>query len=95
MTTTPIRFNPAAAADALARSDEGVTALPGDAALIAAYEGYCQQEYERYEMAAWAEQNARELADWLATQCGGCEPGGTGEDCDEHFPAVDAVELAA
>lgn len=79
--TTMIRFDLTAAADALARSDEGVDPLPDDPALIAAYEGWCQQEADRYDEA----QNARERADWLAQQCPDCHEGGTGDECDEHY----------
>lgn len=78
--SSPIRFNVAAAQDALARSDEGADPQPGDAELIAAYEGFCQQEWDRFQ----ERQYAAERAAWLTTRCGGCEPGGTGEACDDH-----------
>jgi hypothetical protein len=80
--TTVVRFDLAAAQDALARSDEGADPQPGDRELIDAYEGWCQQEYERFQQQVWdAEQAA-----WLSQQCPGCEDGGTGEVCDDHDP---------
>jgi hypothetical protein len=84
--TAPIHFSIADAQDALARSDEGEKVLPGDAELIAAYEGFCQQEQDRREYAYYE----AERAAWLATQCPGCEDGGTGEPCDDHFGPEDA-----
>jgi hypothetical protein len=85
-----ITFNLPAAQEALARSDEGVDALPGDAELIAAYEGYCQQEQDRYEYACYE----AERAAWLADQCPACEDGGTGPVCDECADDEDGVEPA-
>lgn len=90
--TTAIRFDLAAAQDALARSDFGDDPLPGDAELIEAYEGYCQQEHGRYEQAMWDAQYERELQDWLSRRCPGCEDGGTGEVCYEHTSDDDASE---
>lgn len=77
---TAIHFDLPAAQDALARSDDGVKALPGDRTLLDAYEGYLQQEWGRFE----EQQDAAERAVWLARQCPGCVDGGTGEECDEH-----------
>ncbi len=78
--TAPIHLDEEAAQDALARSDEGLPALPGDAALIAAYDRYLQQVSDQYQ----ARVAAAERTEWLAAQCGGCVPGGTGEACDDH-----------
>lgn len=72
-------FDLTAAQDALYRSNYGIQARPGDAELIAAYEGYCQQDHDRFERKQWD----RERREWLATQCPDCEPGGTGEQCDD------------
>lgn len=71
----------AAARDALARSDEGCDPLPGDPDLIAEYERLCQEAWDRFQHA----QQEADRAQWLASQCGGCEEGGTGEACDEHW----------
>lgn len=67
------------ALDARFRLDYG-TPLPGDVEIAAIFEAHCQWEQDRREHAA----AVAELAEWLANQCGGCEPGGTGELCDEH-----------
>lgn len=73
-----ITFNLAAAQDAQARLDEGVT-LPGDEALAEQYEQYNQAAGLDFQDACWrAEREA-----WLATQCPSCEPGGKGPLCDE------------
>jgi hypothetical protein len=77
---TTIHFSEAAAQDALARSDDGDTPLPGDDHLIAAYETYLQQAQYQYEAA----QQNQVQTEWLALQCPGCHEGGTGEPCDEH-----------
>ena len=77
--TTPILFDLTAAQEAVARDEEGVTLLPGDKDLIAAYEGFCQQEWDAFQ----DRRDAADLASWLATQCPACEEGGTGEVCDE------------
>ncbi len=74
-----------AAQDAQARSDEGAEALPGDADLIAAYDRYLQAAEDEYQERI----AAAERAEWLASQCGGCEPGGTGEACDDHWDGVE------
>lgn len=68
-----------AAADALARRDEGLP-LPGDTALIDAHERACRQRNEVLH----AELDAIERAEWLATQCGVCDLGGFGPECDMH-----------
>ncbi len=79
--TGQIHIDVAAAQAALDRSDFGDPPLPGDAALIAAYDGYLQQhQAEVQDRIA-----AQEWAEWLASQCGGCVPGGTGEACDDHW----------
>jgi hypothetical protein len=75
--TAPIIFDLVAAADALARSDEGVDPLPGDDVLIAAYEGYLQQEHDRFEDQLREDEYAR----WLSEQCPACEQGATGPVC--------------
>ncbi len=78
-----VRFDAAAAQDALARSDDGVKAKPGDRELIDAYEGLLQAEQLRRDDA----ERAADRADWLSRQCPGCHEGGTGEECDEHWDA--------
>lgn len=82
-TAEVVRFSLADAQNALARSDDGNKLLPGDAELIAAYEGYCQQEWERLD----DDRRAAEYAEWLADQCPACceAPGATGPVCDECF----------
>lgn len=63
--TAPVRVHPlAAAADALARADDGAPAQPGDLALIAAYEQQCQADADRL-LRDGLEQ---ERAEWLASQ---------------------------
>lgn len=75
------------ALDALARSDEGADLLPGDDALTAAYERLCQRAGDEY-----ADRVARlALVEWLAGRCGGCEPGGTGLACDDHWDGDEEV----
>ncbi len=82
--TAPIHIDVTAAQAALDRSDFGDPPLPGDAELIAALDGYLQAVAdERLERTA-----AEERREWLASRCGGCEPGGTGEACDEHWDGV-------
>lgn len=79
--TAPIHIDVMAAQAALARSDDCLPPQPGDAALIAALDRYLQAAEDAYrQRAADAEQ-----AEWLASQCGGCVPGGTGEACDDHW----------
>ncbi len=87
---TAIHFNLPAAQDALARSDDGAKALPGDAKLIADSEGYLQQEQLRFEDA----QHAADRAAWLETACPACEPGGQGSICDRCFDRLDANAVA-
>lgn len=77
--TAPVYFNLSAAQDAQARADEGVDLLPGDKELMAAYEGFLQQEWDRY----WEVDEQARLADWLAEQCPACEDGGMGPLCDD------------
>lgn len=90
--TAPIIFNLQVAQEALARSDEGANPLPGDAFLIEAYEGFCQQEWDRYwQPIEDAEYKAR-LAEWMSDKCPDCEEDGTGLMCDEHS---DEPEVAA
>jgi hypothetical protein len=69
-----------AALDAIARLDDGIP-QPGDSEIAAIFDAHCQWEALRYD------DRLREIeyADWLARQCGGCEEGGTGEPCDEHY----------
>lgn len=89
--TDGTEFDLSAAQDALARSDYGVDALPGDAFLIEALEGYCDQEYSRFEDA----QCALEYADHLATQCPACGvDGATGPVCDECAIDAEADDIA-
>lgn len=88
--SAPVVFSLPAAQNALARSDEGAESLPGDAGLIAAYEGYCQQEWDRYK----AEHGDAEYSAWLADQCPACEDGGTGPVCDDCRVEVDAAASA-
>ncbi len=79
--TAPIHIDVAAAQDALARSDFGLPPLSGDDDLIAAYDRYLQAAEDEYrERVA-----AAERVEWLASQCGGCDEGGTGEACDDHW----------
>ncbi|MEV2239457.1 hypothetical protein [Micromonospora sp. NPDC049891] len=79
--TAPVRVHPlAAAADALARADDGAPAQPGDLALIAAYEQQCQADAGRLLLDGleW------DRIAWLATQCRFCGPeGSTGPDCGD------------
>lgn len=85
--SAPIAFDLAAAQEALARSDEGATPLPGDDTLITAYESYCQQSWEdlQYEI----HEAGRDT--WLADQCRFCGPEGATGDCgDCDIPAVAA-----
>lgn len=85
ITRPAIRFSIFTAADALARSDHGADPLPDDKILIAQYDGYCQQEWDRYQEAEYEAERAK----WLATKCPDCEPGGTGEKCDDHWDGDD------
>lgn len=67
-----------AAADALARYDDGAPAKPGDLALIVAYEQQCQADADRL----LRDGLERDRAVWLAEQCRYCGPeGSTGPDC--------------
>ncbi len=75
-----------AALDALARFDDGLPALPGDTAAMAAYERQCQAAHDRREYAAYLD----ERDGWLAGQCGECVEDGYGPPCDEHLIAEDA-----
>jgi hypothetical protein len=79
---TVVRFDLAAAQDAANRLDGYGAVQPGDDAMAAQYEAYCQQEYERFQQQVWD----AERAAWLSQQCPGCEDGGTGEVCDGHSP---------
>ncbi len=72
-----------AAADALARQDDGLPPRPGDAARIAAYEADCQRDQARFELAL----AARQQAELLAASCPGCVEGGTGVVCDDCWAA--------
>lgn len=77
--TAPVSFNLSAAQDAQARADEGVDPLPGDKDLIATFDNFLQQEWDRY----WEPIKSAENAAWLAEQCRACEDGGTGPLCDD------------
>lgn len=80
----PIVFSLAAAQEAQNRLDDGLYTdeeKPRLVELAAQYEGWCQQEYGRF----LEEVERAERARWLATQCGGCVEGGSGELCDEHW----------
>ncbi|MGX6605598.1 hypothetical protein ACWKSP_26220 [Micromonosporaceae bacterium Da 78-11] len=77
--TAPILFDLSAALEAVARDEEGVDLLPGDRELIAAHEGFCQQEWDAFQDRC----AATDLADWLADQCPAHEDGGRGPVCDE------------
>ena len=80
MTASPVVFDLNSAQDALARSDEGVKALPGDVELITALEGFHSQEWDRFQDAC----DQADRAVWLAAQCVVCGPdGSTGDVCDE------------
>lgn len=87
---TPVYFNLAAAEAAEDREENGADLLPGDRELIAALDGYRSQQWDAYWEPIEAAEDAARLADWLATQCPGCEDGGTGEPCDEHDEDVAA-----
>ncbi|QKW15321.1 hypothetical protein [Verrucosispora sp. NA02020] len=86
--TAPAFALDAAAADALARYDDGSPTLPGDLALIVAYEQQCQRDADRL----LRDGVERERAAWLAGQCRYCGPeGATGPDCgDCDGPEVQA-----
>ncbi|MER7167263.1 hypothetical protein ABT336_14485 [Micromonospora sp. NPDC000207] len=93
---TAVVFTPAAPAlnihaakDALYRSDNGIKARPGDAALIADYDRFLgAQEYT-----FWASVDADEYAMWLAEQCRYCGPkGASGPDCGD---CPEGAEVAA
>jgi hypothetical protein len=80
-------FDVAAAQDALARSDDGQPALPGDAQLIAVLDRHCQWG----DLWLDDQRRADEYADWLARQCPVCEEGGGGPECDDCVIAEDAA----
>jgi hypothetical protein len=84
--TAPVYFDLRRAEEAEDREENGADLLPGDRALIDALEGYRQQGWANF----WAEDDARRLADWLATQCRIHVEGGTGPECDDCFIAHDA-----
>lgn len=73
-----ITFPEALAQDALARSDEGVDPLPGDAELIAVYERFCQQVQERYESARYEAERRQQISDAIAEHEDDCY----GDGCD-------------
>ncbi len=83
--TTAINFDLAAAEAAEDREENGADLLPGDRELIAALDGWRAQQWDAYwepiHQADAAEQNRL----WLTQQCPGCEDGGGGEPCTEHF----------
>lgn len=74
-----------ASLDALARIDDGIP-LPGDAEIAAVFEVHCQWADTDFHTARL---NA-ERVDWLTRQCPGCEDGGAGEPCADHFGPEDA-----
>ena len=88
--TAPVYFNLAAAEAAEDRDENGADLLPGDQELIAALDGYRQQEQARYWQPIWEAEAAEQNRLWLTQQCPGCEEGGSGEPCDEHFGPDDA-----
>jgi hypothetical protein len=77
MTAPTMTSAVAAAQDAIARLDEG-TARPGDTALVAAYDRYCEQGW----LVLDDQRRAAEHAGWLVGQCPVCEEGGGGPECD-------------
>jgi hypothetical protein len=83
-----IYFNLAAAEAAEDREENGVDLLPGDRKLIDALDGWRSQQWDAYWQPIWEAEDKARLAEWLATQCGDCEDGGTGELCDEHRPTT-------
>lgn len=87
--TAPIYFSLREAEAAEDRAENGVDPQPGDKELITALEGYRQQQWDNYWIPIHKAEYERQLAEWLATQCPGCEDGGTAEPCDEHEPDPD------
>lgn len=75
-TAPVVRFSLPAAQDALARSDDGDDALPGDSALIDAYELYLQQEQDRYEYARYEAERRQRIAEAKADHADDCDGGG-------------------
>lgn len=90
MTAPAVVFDLAAAQQAEDRAENGASPLPGDRELIAALDGWRQQQWDTYWEPIHRAQEAEQTRLWLTQQCGGCEPGGTGEPCVEHFGPDDA-----
>lgn len=86
--TAPVYFNLRAAEAAEDREENGADLLPGDRELIDALDGWRGQEWNKYWQPIWAAEEKTRLTEWLATQCPGCEDGGTGEQCDGHRPTT-------
>lgn len=82
--TTPIYFNLREAEAAEDREENGADLLPGDKDLIAALDGYRQQEWDKYWIPIENAEYKARLAEWLSDKCPACEEGGTGPACDEH-----------
>ncbi|MCW6003936.1 hypothetical protein K1W54_04970 [Micromonospora sp. CPCC 205371] len=83
---TIVHFDLAAAQEASNRLDDGI-GREGDGALAAQFEGFCQQEQDRF----WEAHAAVEDARWLAVQCRFCGPeGSSGPDCGD-CPAGEAA----
>jgi hypothetical protein len=83
---SPVYFDLRRAEEAEDREENGAALLPGDRELITALDGYRQNDWATY----WSEQDARQLADWLAAQCRIHVEGGTGPECDDCFIEQDA-----
>lgn len=88
--SVPIYFDLAAAEAAEDREENDAKPLPGDTDLIKALDGYRGQQWDAYWEPIWQAEDAENRRLWLSQQCGGCEDGGTGEPCGEHFGPEDA-----
>lgn len=90
---TAVVFDLKAAEAAHGRAEEGADPLPGDTELVAAYDGWLSQEWDRYWEPIWRADAAAEESAWLAGQCRYCGPeGSTGPDCGD---CPEGAEVAA